>query len=216
MNKITMNNNIMKQKNIVQEKVDLVITSDTKITIFNNEISNLNLKVMPNTKLIVNDFRIIKKEKTKIKITAEDNAHITYNHAFINQGDYDLDIKLDMVGNNSYLLLNVHGITDAGNTNINIDGKIGKTNLNNEFLEKVHLININQGKAKCVPNILIANKEVVANHEVSIGKLNDNELEYLMSKGITKGSAKKLILNGFLIDIINDKKLKIKIKEILN
>jgi len=215
MNKISMNNNVHK---IIIDKhdVNLEIKKDTEIIIFNNQIKSLNFKIMPNVKLLVNDFRIIKEEQTKINISLFDNSAVTYNHAFINHGLYELDIKLDMAGNDSNLLLNIHGLTDNGQTNINIDGVIGKTNFNNKFLEKVRLININQGKAKCVPNILIANSKVVANHEVTMGKISEFELEYLMSKGISLKLAKTLILNGFLINAINNKELIIKTKEILN
>jgi len=215
MNKIIMNNNI---ENVIINNFDanLEIKKDTHITIFNNEINILSIKVLPSVKAVVNDFRIINNSKTNINIVVLDKAEVIYNHAFINYSKYDLDIKLDMSGNNGYTRINIHGITDGGNTRVNVDGIIGKNNFNNEFLEHIRLVNINDGKAICVPNILIANSKVAANHEATVGKLSDNELEYLMSKGIGLKSANKLILDGFIINAIKNKELVVKIKEILN
>jgi len=215
MNKIIMNNNI---DNVIINHLEtnLEINQDSEIIIFNQEIEDLKIKVMSDTKVVVNDFRVLNTEKTNINIVTCDNSHITYNHAFINNQNYDLDIKLDMAGNNGYVLINVHGITDGGKTRVNVDGIIGKTNYDNEFLEHIRLVNINGGIATCIPNILIANSKVVANHEATTGKLNENELEYLMSKGITRKLAEKLILDGFIVNAITNKELVVKIKEILN
>ena len=52
--------------------------------------------------------------------------------------------------------------------------------------------------------MFIDTKNVVANHAASISTIDDNYLFYLMSKGIEKDDAIKLIMDGFLD---NDAKL---------
>ena len=212
MNKILKNNN---QKIIIDNlDVNLELNGEETITIFNTELHNLNLKIKKNAKITVNDFRIIQNSNTEVNIEVAEAGEIIYNHAFVNHESYNLNIKMAFQANNGIAKVNINGINDGGIAKINIDGIIEKTKFNNEFLENINLININAGKGTCIPNILIANSRVIANHQVAIGKINSNELEYLMSKGITKESAQKLILNGFLIKTFKDKDLIIKIKEL--
>ena len=59
--------------------------------------------------------------------------------------------------------------------------------------------------------IIIDEFDVVANHGASIGKMSDDSLFYLMSRGLTKEEASKIIIMGFinpLVDKIEDKETK--------
>lgn len=61
------------------------------------------------------------------------------------------------------------------------------------------------------PILLIDEYDVVANHGASIGKMSDESLFYLMSRGLTKTEAFLLILEGIIAPFINavqDDKLK--------
>jgi len=199
----------------MNELNNILIEADENINIFNEEIKVLKIKVKTGVTAVINDFRIINEEDTEIEFDLEKDANLIYNHSYINNGDYNLSIDAKFIDKGSHIQINIHGINDKGSTNLKIDGKIGKKEYNNFLLENIRLININDGKAKVMPNMLINNSRVIANHNVTIGKLNDNELEYLMSKGISKEASKKLILNGFLVDIITDNEMKRKIKELI-
>lgn len=64
------------------------------------------------------------------------------------------------------------------------------------------------------PILLIDEFDVVANHGASIGKMSDENLFYLMSRGLTKKEAFLLVLNGIINPFINqifDEELKLKI-----
>ena len=66
------------------------------------------------------------------------------------------------------------------------------------------------------PILLIDEYDVVANHGASIGKMSDESLFYLMSRGLTKTEAFLLILEGILrpfIDKILDKDLKVSLEK---
>ena len=45
---------------------------------------------------------------------------------------------------------------------------------------------------------------------------NKDEVFYLMSKGINKENAEKLIIQGYLLSVIDNEELKTKIREYLN
>lgn len=62
-----------------------------------------------------------------------------------------------------------------------------------------------------LPNLFIDEYDVVANHAASIGSLNPDDLFYLMSRGLSKEEASKIIIMGFinpLVDKIEDSQTK--------
>jgi Fe-S cluster assembly protein SufD len=54
------------------------------------------------------------------------------------------------------------------------------------------------------PILLIDENDVVAGHAASVGKVDPLQMYYLMSRGIPKKEAEKLIIHGFLDAIISD------------
>ena len=62
------------------------------------------------------------------------------------------------------------------------------------------IITMNNNKCNINPNLLIEENDVIANHSALIGKFNENEIFYLMSRGIKRDDAIKLLTKGFLYD----------------
>lgn len=62
------------------------------------------------------------------------------------------------------------------------------------------IITMNDRKCNINPNLLIEENDVVANHSALIGKFNEEEIFYLMSRGIKKDDAIRLLTKGFLND----------------
>jgi Fe-S cluster assembly protein SufD len=60
-----------------------------------------------------------------------------------------------------------------------------------------------------MPNLLVRTNSVIANHNATISMVNESYLFYLMSKGLNKTSAIRLIKNGFLKGILKINELKI-------
>lgn len=52
------------------------------------------------------------------------------------------------------------------------------------------------------PLLLIDEYDVVASHGAAIGKIDDEQLYYLMSRGLTLKNAERLIINGFLSPVL--------------
>lgn len=211
MNKIYISNRVLE---IIDQDLDLEVDGSCKITIMNNKINNLNIFIKKESILLIEDFRIFDKENTNIKISVEDNCYLNYIHSFINNKEYNLNILTEYLGNNSKIIIDINGINNKGKCIITADGGLG-SNINNELHENIHIVNINKGSAVIIPNILVSMIPVIAQHAATIGKIDEDELRYLMSKGISLEEAKKLILNGFLINKFKSDDLIIKIKEIL-
>ena len=72
----------------------------------------------------------------------------------------------------------------------------------------------NKCKSKSLPILLCGEENVVGTHGVSSGKIDENKLFYLMSKGLSEVEAKKMIIMSLFNQVINNIKDE-KIKEII-
>jgi Fe-S cluster assembly scaffold protein SufB len=55
-----------------------------------------------------------------------------------------------------------------------------------------------QAKVSLVPEVVCENKEAQVTHEASIGKISEEQLNYLRTRGLTEEKALNLIISGFL------------------
>ncbi len=60
----------------------------------------------------------------------------------------------------------------------------------------------NQAKGRAVPGLEILENDVKAGHATTVGRVNDTEIFYLMSRGLSQNQAEKLIVQGFLESFI--------------
>jgi len=116
-------------------------------------------------------------------------------------------------------------------TNIGIANKRGKILLNgvekiekgmkhaNAFQTLKGIIMSDQAIVEVNPILLIDEFDVKAGHGATIGKIAEDALYYLRSRGLTQREAEKLIINGFLkpvIDEIDDEPLKERFAHLVN
>ncbi len=52
--------------------------------------------------------------------------------------------------------------------------------------------------------MLIDENDVIAGHAASVGQVDQNQLYYLMSRGIDKEQAQRLVIRGFLGPVLED------------
>jgi Fe-S cluster assembly protein SufD len=94
----------------------------------------------------------------------------------------------------------VKGILDD-NANIDFNGlvKIEKGSKGSSAWLSANLLLLSDSaKGRAVPALEILENDVKAGHATTIGKINDSELFYLMSRGLSKSKATDLIVQGFL------------------
>lgn len=190
MNKIVLDNNDI--INIIIDK-----TSICNIDKYYN-IKELNIELKDNVELIINHYDEIEKKSLLINIIQNNNSIFIYNHSFKTSKEYNLDININLNGNNSKNTINIHGISDNGKNNIKVDGNVSDFTYDNELYENIKLLNINDGISYIYPDMFIDTKNVLANHAASITNINKDYLFYLNSKGIESDAATKLIIDGFL------------------
>jgi len=81
--------------------------------------------------------------------------------------------------------------------------------------QRAEILLIDDGaEADAIPQLLIDNNDVKCSHAVAVGRIDEEKIFYLMSRGISKETAKREIIRGFLESSINEVKDE-KIKEII-
>lgn len=78
--------------------------------------------------------------------------------------------------------------------------KINKNSFQaNGFLSHKILLIGNEARAEAIPELEIECDDVKASHAASIGRIDEEQLFYLMSRGIDREEAVKLIVKAFMI-----------------
>ena len=62
----------------------------------------------------------------------------------------------------------------------------------------------NESKAMTIPSMQVSEDQVQASHEATIGKIGEEQLFYLMSRGLSKEEATKMIVLGFIEPLIKE------------
>ena len=66
------------------------------------------------------------------------------------------------------------------------------------FMKCDGLILDNKSKSDAIPTLQIDNDEVSAAHEASVGKIDEDKIFYLMSRGLTNDEAVNMLVSGFI------------------
>lgn len=186
--------------------------------IFIDDVNDVNddiiLNIKDNTNIVINYFNIINDKKNiNVIINAFNNTDLTLLISYITYEEINLNIKYVINGDNNKCNIKLKSISEKkGLSNIKICSEVLSDTFDNELNESISIITNNELKNVVIPDLLIGTSNVIANHSTAIGKLDKNELNYLMAKGLSKTSSQKLIENGYLtsnLRVDNDKIVKI-------
>jgi len=97
-----------------------------------------------------------------------------------------------------------HGVTmEHGEIIFNVTGVV-EQGIKDCILNQNNRIVMNgKEESRICPNLLIEEQEVEANHSALIGRLGEDEIFYLESRGIAFQQAVKLLVKGFLLGNLN-------------
>lgn len=108
-------------------------------------------------------------------------------------------------GKNSEGYILKHGVMkDAATSIFNGIGKIehGASKSNAEQESRVLMLS-EKARGDANPILLIDEDDVTAGHAASVGRVDPLQLYYLMSRGIPKTEAERLVIHGFLAPVVN-------------
>ena len=123
-----------------------------------------------------------------------------------NSNILDMNYNFDIKANNSKSIMKVEGaLFDKSKKNFRgtIDFKEGSSKSIGEENENCVLFS-DTSLSRSLPMLLCHEEDVVGSHGVSSGKVSKDKLFYLMSRGLDKKEASKLIVSANFSTIINE------------
>ena len=206
---------------------DVRLTEDSNyILVTDNNSKNINISLKNNVNAYIVLFSKVN-SNVNLKVEINENANLKIDVISMNNQTTDV-YNFDLVGEYATLNMNVlslakeakkeflfyvnhlaretkstvsnHGISFVnGKNHFKVNGVI-KPNMKNSDVRQITKGLILQDGGECLaePVLLIDYHDVKAYHGATIGKISDDDLVYLMSRGLTKDEAFMLIINGLL------------------
>lgn len=210
------------ENNSKQNKIEFIINIKPNISCNIYEIKtgdngkyNYKYTLNENSKLNIykiNDIDNVK-EMLSFNLNGE-NAYLNYNFKTIGIKKEKYDILVYHNKSNTESLINNNGVNKEGEISFNVSGFVPNKIKGCTLNQNGRIINLTNNKCQIKPNLFIDENDVIANHSAHIGKCNEEEIFYLMSRGLPYNVCENLIIKGFLLK--NTKLLKEKMETIIN
>ncbi len=164
----------------------------------NNEDKEYKYNICEDT--IIYHFSINSSSRVVVNLVTE-GVTLYYYYNNINYDDNEFNIKINHIQSNTHSEIYNHGVNVFNNKlTYYVDGSVPKNSSKCICNQDNQIINMDNGKSTILPILLIDNYDVDSNHSAYIGKFRDEEIFYLMSRGISRSLANRLLLQGFLIN----------------
>ncbi len=210
-----MNKIIVDQKNLkLQDEAVIIeqIKSDTNIEIVGNvsisvfDFSNktLHLSLKKNSSLLLECFVAMECARNEIYIDYEEGACLDLHYACTYKQENELVIFSHVESSNTTTNIQVRSVDEGGSLVVKAVGEIVKDTKENAYLEDIKALINEYGSVTIFPDLLVSSDSVIANHNATISPVDEGELFYLESQGISYQSAVSLLKKGFLMGIMSD------------
>ena len=183
-----------------------------RVIYINNDSNIFNIKENENLEI----FHYVVDKNVDVKINLEGvNAKVIYHLSIISNNDNMCKINVNHLSSNTDSEIICHGVnTKNKKLEFNITGLIPKDKCKCVCKEDNQIINLKDGISVIKPNLLIRNYDTYSKHAAYIGEFNKDKMFYLMSRGISKIDATKLMMEALLIG--NGNKEEMIVKEFMN
>lgn len=135
-----------------------------------------------------------------------ENAHCESRNLLLTDNDilHAVTINIEHFAEHSVGHIINHGIVkDKSHLHVDGIGKIHRGMRRSDAQQNTHIVVLSdEAQVDANPYLLIDEYDVTAGHGAGVGKIDPNQLYYLMSRGMTKIEAEKLILLGFVAPVI--------------
>ena len=122
------------------------------------------------------------------------------------QNHYDLKTNIVHKAPNTYSRTIIKGVLDD-TASANFEGMVriekGAKNADADLKEHTILLS-KKAKATAIPRLDVLENEVKAGHGATVGKIDEEQLFYIMSRGLTMKDAKHIIIKGFLSALLSE------------
>lgn len=196
MNKLVLSD---KENTLVIHDKDLIeVEKDTYITnlVLPNEFT---ATILLKSNLTIESKTIFENVKGSLLIISEDHSHLVMHLGITARKINNLVIENEVKGSYACSEIKIRVIgEEKSNTTLKTVGHILNHTKEDTFLEEVKYLNEEDSIITCIPLLLVSSNDVVANHNVTVSNISEEELFYLESKGIKKSNARTMLREIFL------------------
>ncbi len=192
-------------KEMTKIETIIIVNKNAKLKLY-EKIKGTNAKIRTkyylkeNAQVKISKFNDIEeiKEYTIINLD-EKHANIEYNLKTISEHDENYDILTYHNASETISKINPNGVNiENGKLKFNVSSFVPNKIIKCDASQNSKIINLTNNECIINPNLYIDEYDVTANHSAWIGTFKQQELFYLMSRGINKSDATKLLIKGFL------------------
>lgn len=181
--------------NIINSRVNIMESS------FDNTLEINNIYNINNGGIKINKFYTNEGVKEKIVVNLnKEKDYIYYNFSSITKGieEYIMDINHNAKNTLSNISNKLVALKNS-KINFTINSNVYKE-CNGSILEQnTRIVTMDKCDTKIQPNMFIDLDDVEARHGSVIGTFKDDQIFYLMSKGISYNDTLKLLIKGYLL-----------------
>ena len=226
------------------QSVKIKVLKDTDIVIYANNVDiklDFYFNVLKGVKVNVYEYKHDGDYKFQYKYYLEENSFLNVEKLndgkdiremnLINLNGENAEVKCNLKTiskvNEKYNFLVYHNakntVSNILNNGVNILNGVLEFNVSGfvsngvtgcDINQSARIINMTDNTCVIKPNLFIDEEDVIANHSALIGIFSEDEIFYLMSRGISKKDAENLLIKGFLLNgVTYHKKV---LKDIIN
>ena len=192
---------------------ETIITSSKDIYIYDDKDTERIYNIEKDVTLNVYHYNIDSNTKVVINLNAA-GAKVYYHYSTINYNDNNFKIIINHNRKNTTSNIYNHGVNILNNNlHFDVTGIVPKEIENCTCNQENQIINLASGNSTILPILLIDNYNVSSAHSAYIGKFKEDVIFYLMSRGLKRENATKLLIKSLLINNGSENEELIKFKE---
>jgi Fe-S cluster assembly protein SufD len=181
---------------------DKIVYIKGRVSINKIDISNIKEGIIvleDNASLIIHDIIDIEGINGNLSIISNNNTNLDLGLGISSKGKNTFNIINRLVGNNNKSNIKIRVVSEEYSyINMKLTGIIESNTKNNDYTEDIKYLNLYPETIICLPELIVNSNDTVANHLMSVGNVNGEELFYLESRGINKKDSIEMIKRGFL------------------
>lgn len=206
MSNLTLIEQEIQDLNLVVEEGETLVLRLAAFDAFPNAKIHVQIK---NRGVFDGAFADFSKGKGRMEVKVEllgENAKASWHYAGTStlNSNKSLDASIEHLAPNTFAAVEQYGIVmDESRLAFVGTSHIHQGMVRSETSQKAKIIVFDKGAVgKCSPILRIDENDVVASHSAIVGKLSDEHLFYLLSRGIDLNTAKRLLTLGYLKPVL--------------
>lgn len=187
----------------LEKSIDINITIDDGVNVelfyLNKNVNNnICFNIGSRSSLEANSYGI--NNSCNITFNLKDNSSLIYNLSIINKDKNSISEDINHLGENINSKVINHCVNYSSDIfKFLVNSNVYKDSNNTSSIQDNKIINMNSGKNIIEPNLIVDNDLVDIEHSAYIGEFSDEVYFYLESRGLSKDSIDRLLIEGFLI-----------------